>query len=91
MHIALWIYSLLKKVSASPSGNRTPVSRVTGGDTYHYTIEDNWKEEALILIRLSIDSLMHVYHCSDPCMNLHCPNSKDASTTKLLTQFNIVE
>ena len=25
----------------SPTGNRTPVSRVTGGDTYHYTIEDN--------------------------------------------------
>ena len=24
----------------SPTGNRTPVSRVTGGDTYHYTIED---------------------------------------------------
>ena len=24
----------------SPSGNRTPVSRVTGGDTYHYTNED---------------------------------------------------
>ena len=26
----------------SPTGNRTPVSRVTGGDTYHYTIEDDW-------------------------------------------------
>ncbi|XP_032447605.1 basic proline-rich protein-like [Lynx canadensis] len=25
---------------ASPSGNRTPVSRVTGGDTHHYTNED---------------------------------------------------
>ena len=23
----------------SPTGNRTPVSRVTGGDTHHYTIE----------------------------------------------------
>ena len=23
----------------SPAGNRTPVSRVTGGDTYHYTTE----------------------------------------------------
>ena len=29
----------LKKKS-SPAGNRTPVSRVTGGDTYHYTTED---------------------------------------------------
>ena len=28
----------------SPTGNRTPVSRVTGGDTYHYTIEDNCYE-----------------------------------------------
>ncbi|KAF0760462.1 Uncharacterized protein FWK35_00013918 [Aphis craccivora] len=25
---------------SSPAGNRTPVSRVTGGDTYHYTTED---------------------------------------------------
>ena len=25
---------------ASPSGNRTPVFRVTGGDTVHYTNED---------------------------------------------------
>ncbi len=24
----------------SPSGNRTPVSRVTGGDTHHYTNEE---------------------------------------------------
>ena len=27
----------------SPSGNRTPVSRVTGGDTYHYTNEEYTK------------------------------------------------
>ena len=25
---------------SSPSGNQTPVSRVTGGDTYHYTNEE---------------------------------------------------
>ena len=24
----------------SPAGNRTPVSRVTGGDTHHYTTEE---------------------------------------------------
>ncbi len=29
-----------KKSVPSPTGNRTPVSRVTGGDTHHYTIED---------------------------------------------------
>ena len=28
------------KTSTSPAGNRTPVSRVTGGDTDHYTTED---------------------------------------------------
>ena len=27
-------------MNSSPSGNRTPVSRVTGGDTDHYTNED---------------------------------------------------
>ena len=26
----------------SPSGNRTPVSRMTGGDTHHYTNEDSF-------------------------------------------------
>ena len=26
---------------ASLAGNRTPVSRVTGGDTYHYTTKEN--------------------------------------------------
>ena len=29
-----------KKNMPSPAGNRTPVSRVTGGDTHHYTTED---------------------------------------------------
>ena len=29
-----------QKNKSSPTGNRNPVSRVTGGDTYHYTIED---------------------------------------------------
>ena len=28
------------KIISSPAGNRTPVSRVTGGDTYHYTTEE---------------------------------------------------
>ena len=28
-----------KRKQNSQSGNRTPVSRVTGGDTYHYTNE----------------------------------------------------
>ena len=28
------------KKETSPAGNRTPVSRVTGGDTDHYTTED---------------------------------------------------
>ena len=29
-----------KEKGISPAGNRTPVSRVTGGDTHHYTTED---------------------------------------------------
>ena len=32
------IVNKTKKIS--PAGNRTPVSRVTGGDTDHYTTED---------------------------------------------------
>ena len=29
-----------RKKGISPAGNRTPVSRVTGEDTHHYTTED---------------------------------------------------
>ena len=31
---------MINKKKSSPAGNRTPVSRVTGGDTHHYTTED---------------------------------------------------
>ena len=34
-------HSTIKKTS--PSGNRTPVARVTGGNTHHYTNEDCMK------------------------------------------------
>ena len=36
---------------SSPAGNRTPVSRVTGGDTYHYTTEDEslWQTELVVI------------------------------------------
>ncbi|RXN32457.1 proline-rich 2 [Labeo rohita] len=33
--------SAAAKSRASPSGNRTPVFRVTGGDTVHYTNEES--------------------------------------------------
>ena len=36
-----------QKTPVSPSGNRTPVSRVTGGDTLHYTNEDMFGEFSL--------------------------------------------
>ena len=32
-----------KKILPSPAGNWTPVSRVTGGDTDHYTTEEPCK------------------------------------------------
>ena len=34
-----------KKPAASPTGNRTPVTRVTGGYTDHYTIEEEAMSE----------------------------------------------
>ena len=34
------IYLNPKNKTISPAGNRTPVSRVTGGDTHHYTTEE---------------------------------------------------
>ena len=33
-----------KNLFSSPAGNRTPVSRVTGGDTHHYTTEDRTRK-----------------------------------------------
>ena len=33
----------------SPAGNRTLVSRVTGGDTHHYTTEDFYAEQVVSL------------------------------------------
>ena len=42
--------SFLKKKKYSATGNRTPVSRVTGGDTHHYTI-----------VELPLGSIMHIY------------------------------
>ena len=43
LNFSFLLYGLLhKKIQKqfSPIGNRTRVSRVTGGDTYHYTTED---------------------------------------------------
>ncbi len=44
-------FSLREKLGEknSPSGNWTPVSRVTGGDTYHYTNEDWWNVKKEII------------------------------------------
>ena len=41
----------------SPSGNRTLVSRVTGGDTDHYTNEDLMKTDVNITIPIFIHVL----------------------------------
>ncbi len=40
-------WRLVQKRS-SPTGNRTRVFRVTGGDTYHYTIEDHTTSNQLM-------------------------------------------
>ena len=42
------------KSYASPTGNQTPVARVTGGDTYHYTIEDWPYMCARLLLRMGL-------------------------------------
>ena len=91
MHSQSTVGIIGSKNVISPTGNRTPVSRVTGGDTYHYTIEDNWKELALILIRLSTDSLDTVdAYCMITMTRvwINMSNPKDASTTKSLTQHS---
>ena len=42
-----------KVISCSSAGNRTPVSPVTGGDSYHYTTEDYNFENGLYLFALN--------------------------------------
>ena len=37
-----------KQIPLSPAGNRTPVSRVTGGDTHHYTTEELVSKEEIL-------------------------------------------
>ena len=34
------VLKIYNKQNILPAGNRTPVSRVTGGDTHHYTTEE---------------------------------------------------
>jgi hypothetical protein len=53
VHAKKWQKSNQK---VSPAGNRTPVSRVTGGDTDHYTTEDLFRrgEKFCILRNMSV-------------------------------------
>ena len=48
-HLSVETIESFKK-ETSPSGNWTPVSRVTGGDTHHYTNEDFMSDVCLTLI-----------------------------------------
>ena len=50
--------SIIKKCSAT--GNRTPVSRVTGGDTHHYTIvESRYCAHASLCIPNDQSKILH--------------------------------
>ena len=40
-----------KHKNASPAGNRTPVFRVTGGDTHHYTTEEHVRYHQVEFVR----------------------------------------
>ena len=42
------------KKNFSPAGNRTPVFRVTGGDTYHYTTEEAMMRYEMMFKRVLI-------------------------------------
>ena len=48
--LPFWTGGKKIKKLPSPAGNWTPVSRVTGGDTDHYTTEDYWKKIAKLSI-----------------------------------------
>ena len=39
------------KKNISPAGNRTPVFRVTGGDTHHYTTEEAMRNNKIKFVR----------------------------------------
>ena len=57
LHYSYWYDKEVEKNwKISPTGNWTPVSRVTGGDTHHYTIE-----EPICWYVNSTDHIHHVY------------------------------
>ena len=64
MHGMPWpsAFQSLSKGPASPSGNRTPVSRVTGGDTHHYTNED-WLNTVSAHMRAKSGEFYHFLPC----------------------------
>ena len=58
----------LQKEASSPAGNRTPVSRVTGGDTHHYTTEDAntyWLRKGISLYHPIMVTQQFTYMCSE--------------------------
>ena len=50
-----------KKMLDSPAGNRTRVFRVTGGDTYHYTTEDNLAAAIINVVYKNIQQSLLLY------------------------------
>ena len=46
-----------KKNCYSPAGNRTPVSRVTGGDTHHYTTEEDISSQCQLMVAILCSTL----------------------------------
>ena len=46
-----------KKNCYSPAGNRTPVSRVTGGDTHHYTTEEDISSQCQLIVAILCSTL----------------------------------
>ena len=68
--------------NSSPAGNRTPVSRVTGEDTHHYTTEDlayACKNERYDLRERKVDKKCEKKSCSragnrTPAAAVRAPN-----------------
>ena len=57
--LVLSVLILWETNATSPAGNRAPVSRVTCGDTHHYTTEDEFNMETVLFDKKCLQSLLN--------------------------------
>ena len=89
--LRIWSTHKTEKKLASPSGNRNPVSRVTSGDTHHYTNEDtytiNWSS---FHVQIFVHLVTYQWQDSQPPAGHRCGATDKKSLASLSGRLNSV-